>query len=141
RLLAPLFRPHRWWQVRLLHAVLEPFVDSIGRGFARNSSDEEFLLFVRERDPLQSKRLSARWVRALKNWHKEFRSYAPCFVHLHVIQGALDTTVDWRYNLRVIEDKFPNAAMSMIADARHHLANEGEVVRAKLDRILESLFE
>lgn len=140
-LLAPLVRPYRWWQGRLLHALLEPFVDSIARGFAHNSSDEEFLHFIQEQDPLQSRRLSARWVRALKNWQKEFVGYPPCFARIHVIQGALDTTVDWRYNLRVIEDKFPNAAMNMIADARHHLANESEAIRGKVYRILESIFD
>jgi len=140
-LLAPLVRPHHWWQGRLMHAVLEPFVDSIARGFVRNSSDEEFLRFIQEQDPLQSRKLSARWVRALKNWQKEFVGYAPCFARIHVIQGALDKTVDWRYNLRAIEDKFPNAAMNMIADARHHLANESEAIRGKLYRILESIFE
>ena len=140
-LLAPLVRPYRWWQGRLLHALLEPFVDSIARGFAHNSSDEAFLQFIHEEDPLQSRRLSARWVRALKDWQKEFVDYPRCFARIHVIQGALDTTVDWRYNLRVIEDKFPNAAMNMIADARHHLANESEVIRAKIYRIMESVFD
>lgn len=140
-LLAPLFRPDRWWQGRLMHALLEPFVGSVARNFARNSSDEEFLSFVQDEDPLQSKRLSAQWVRALKNWQKEFLAHAPCFARIHVIQGALDKTVDWRYNLRVIEDKFPGAAMSMIADARHHLANESEAIRGTLNRILESIFD
>lgn len=136
-LLAPLVRPQGWLSGSLLHTLLEPFVATVARKFVVNSGDEEFLRFIRESDPLQSKVLSARWVGALKHWLVEFEKYAPCGTKIAVVQGAEDTTVDWRYNLKAIERKFPNAVIYMIAEARHHLANESENIRERLYSILD----
>lgn len=136
-LLAPLVKPQGWARGSLLHSLLEPFVENVARKFVDNSNDEEFLRFVRESDPFQSKVLSARWVAALKQWLEEFDNYAPCAARIAVVQGAEDTTVDWRYNLKAIESKFPNAITYMIAHARHHLANESADIRERLYAILD----
>ena len=138
-LLAPLVRPYQWWRGSALHTVLTPFAKTIKRNFVVNSSNEEFLRFVRESDPLQSRRLSAQWVGALKRWLVEFEQYNACDIPVSVVQGALDTTVDWRYNLRAIERKFPHATTYMIADARHHLVNESQGIRERLYLILDSI--
>ncbi|MES3008822.1 MAG: alpha/beta hydrolase [Pseudomonadota bacterium] len=140
-LLAPLVRPYQWWRGSALHTVLAPFVKTIKRNFVVNSSNEEFLRFVRESDPLQSQRLSADWVGALKRWLLEFERYNPCEVPVSVVQGAMDTTVDWRYNLRAIERKFPHASTYMIADARHHLVNETQGIRQRLYSILDAILD
>jgi lysophospholipase len=138
-LLAPLVRPYQWWRGSALHTLLMPFVKTIKRDFVVNSSNEEFLRFVRESDPLQSRRLSALWVGALKRWLVEFEQYNACDIPVSVVQGALDTTVDWRYNLRAIERKFPHATTYMIADARHHLVNESQGIRERLCSILDAI--
>jgi alpha-beta hydrolase superfamily lysophospholipase len=75
-LLAPLVRPHQWWRGSLLHSVLKLVVEGIPRTFVDNSHDAEFLHFLREGDPLQSRQLSARWVSALKEWLTSFRCSA-----------------------------------------------------------------
>ncbi|MDP2139501.1 MAG: alpha/beta hydrolase [Gammaproteobacteria bacterium] len=139
-LLAPLVRPQGWLRGSLVHSLLEPFVETVARKFVDNSNDEEFLRFQRESDPLQSKVLSARWVGALKQWLVEFEKYSPCPVRISVVQGAEDTTVDWRYNLKAIERKFPNVTTYMIAEARHHLANESADIRERLYSILDDVF-
>ncbi len=140
-LLAPLVRPYQWWRGSALHTVLAPFVTTIKRNFVANSSNEEFLRFVRESDPLQSHRLSAHWVGALKRWLIEFGQYQSCNFPVSVVQGTLDTTVDWRYNVRAIEEKFPHANTYMIADARHHLVNESQGIRARLYSILDAILD
>lgn len=136
-LLAPLVRPYQWWRGRLLHFLLEPFVDSLERQFVSNSGDLEFLDFVSERDPLQSRRLSAKWVRALKNWMVTFAGYAPCSRRLSVLQGLQDRTVDWPYNLKAIKAKFPNMQSDMLSGARHHLVNESPEIRKAIFAILD----
>lgn len=138
-LLAPLVRPYQWWRGSALHTVLKPFVKTIKRNFVVNSSNEEFLHFVRECDPLQSRRLSAHWVGALKRWLVAFEQSNSCDIPVSVVQGALDTTVEWRYNLGAIERKFPHARTYMIADARHHLVNESQGIRERLFSILDSI--
>lgn len=137
-LLAPLVRPHDWARGSLLHSVAKLFVKSIGRTFAANSHDEEFLRFLREDDPLQCHRLVSAWVGALKRWLVVFDAYESCEVSMTIIQGEEDTTVDWRYNLIKIKSKLPNSKVFMLPEARHHLVNESPQIRAQLTSILDS---
>ncbi len=140
-LLAPLVRPYQWWRGRALHTVLKPFVTGIPRSFVDNSHDETFLHFVRELDPLQARQLSARWVSALKQWMPQFESAPPCDAALEVIQGTGDTTVDWVYNLQAIARRFPQAHITKIAGARHHLVNESAPYQQQLFAILDKVFQ
>lgn len=140
-LLAPLVRPHQWWRGSLLHSVLKHAVEGIPRNFVDNSHDAEFLRFLREDDPLQSRQLSARWVSALKEWLTRFEAAPACAKALFVVQGTGDTTVDWRYNLQAIARKFPYAHIEKISDARHHLVNESEPYSVQLDELLDRVFQ
>ena len=122
-MLAPLVRPAGWLSVRMAHTLLQPFVDSVPREFRENSSDREFLEFV-QRDPLQSNRISLRWVKALRRWlaalPQDDLKAGPALV----LQGDADGTVDWRYNITVIEKLFPGSTVELLPGAGHHLANE-----------------
>lgn len=132
-LMAPLVRPAAWWWGRPAHTLLKPFIHSLPRRFADNSDDQAFLEFLRNRDPLQPRRLPVSWVGALKAWLPWFHALAPqpeCKVL--ILQGNSDDTVDWRYNLPVIRDNFPAHKEVMIPGARHHLVKEGESYRAKV---------
>ena len=94
-------RPVSWLRVRVAHMLLQHFVDTVPREFVENSSDREFLAFV-QRDPLQSKRVSVRWVGALRRWLKGLPETDLGVGPALVIQGDEDNTVAWRYNLKVI---------------------------------------
>jgi len=48
-----------------------------------------------------------------------------------IIQGEADMTVDWRYNLGVLQDKFRQPEILRLSEARHHLANENETLRRR----------
>lgn len=127
-LLAPLVRPARWRSVRLLHTVLRPFRNGVRRQFMENSSDQRFLDFVRA-DPLQSTVLPIRWVSAMRDWVREFREHPVTDFAPLVVQGTADDTVDWRWNLAMIRQKFPRAEVRMLEGARHHLVNEARPTR------------
>ncbi|QQD18003.1 alpha/beta hydrolase [Spongiibacter nanhainus] len=132
-LMAPLVRPAAWGWGRSAHALLKHLIHSLPRRFADNSDDQAFLEFLRHRDPLQPRRLPVSWVGALKAWLPWFHALAPqpdCKVL--ILQGDNDDTVDWRYNLPVIRDKFPAYREVAIPGARHHLVKEGESYRAKV---------
>jgi alpha-beta hydrolase superfamily lysophospholipase len=139
-LLAPLVRPVAWRRGRLKYAVARRFIKSIKRSFAINSHDTEFLLFLSESDPLQCRLLPVAWVGALQNWLRKFENYEACNRALTVVQGTGDTTVDWRYNLTRIKEKFPYSETVLLPAARHHLANESQEIRdalcKELDRFL-----
>lgn len=53
------------------------------------------------------------------------------------MQGTGDTTVDWRYNLKKIKEKFPASEAVILQQARHHLANESQGIRDALCKALD----
>lgn len=136
-LLAPLVRPAAWRSAAILHSLASPFTDYVKRSFTINSSDSEFLHFLQNLDPLQHRGISARWVSALKKWMPGFERAAPIKISPVVIQGDRDGTVDWRYNLGVISDKFADPDIHIIKGARHQLANESEEFRLRVNRIID----
>ncbi|MFN3582023.1 MAG: alpha/beta hydrolase [Pseudomonas sp.] len=128
-LMAPLIRPRQWGVSQFSLRLLGGFVEQLGRRFTDNSNDQAFLDFIRERDPLQSQVLPVAWVQALERWiprieSADISSHSPL-----IIQGQMDRTVDWQHNIRVLEDKFSNPEVFFLPNAKHHLANEGELMR------------
>lgn len=140
-LLAPLYRPTGWKLGRVTHMLARWFVKRIRRKFVDNSNDQEFLKFLNENDPLQYRYLSLDWVSALKAWLHCFDKLPPSEYAPLVIQGKQDTTVDWRYNLPVIEQKFPNAKIFYLQQGRHHLVNESEAIRQKMYAAIDLYFD
>ncbi len=123
-LLAPLVRPAGWLKIKIAHALLKPFISSTKRNFAANSHDKAFLHFMQHEDPLQVKRMPVQWITAMLQWVKRFKQLSWNEMEILVVQGEGDTTVDWKYNLQAIRDKFPNFKQFRIKDAGHHLARE-----------------
>lgn len=135
-LLAPLVRPLGWLQVRTAHLLLRHFVDSIPRTFNKNSSDREFLEFVRN-DPLQSHRVPLRWVGALRRWLRSLPAQDLGVGPVLVLQGDADTTVAWRYNLKFVSRLFPGSAVEYLPGAGHQLANESNDIMASYLAIVD----
>jgi lysophospholipase len=122
-LLAPLIRPAGWSAVRAAHILLGRFTNSVRRKFTANSSDQAFLDFLK-RDPLQSDRISLRWVGALRRWLRDLPQSDLGVGPTLIIQGDADTTVDWRYNLGFVCQLFPGSKVELLPGAGHQLANE-----------------
>ncbi len=137
-LLAPLIRPMGWGWIRPARPLLSVVTQSVRRGFAENSNDAEFLKFVRE-DPLQSKKLSLRWLAALSRWLQTLPNTGVAPLPILVIQGDADQTVDWRYNCRRIEALFAGTRIEYLPGGRHHLANESEDYRMRIAALTDSL--
>ncbi|KZY76648.1 MULTISPECIES: alpha/beta hydrolase [unclassified Oleiphilus] len=136
-LLAPLVRPFRWPFVKWLHTAISPFAKQIKRVFSINSGDSEFLDFLENHDPLQPRHVPAQWVGALKKWLPHFLKNSPVTFSPVVIQGDSDETVDWRFNLSVIREKFTDPQIHMLTGARHHLANEHSNYRKEIFAIID----
>ncbi|NBC22912.1 MAG: alpha/beta fold hydrolase [Gammaproteobacteria bacterium] len=135
-LLAPLVRPHRWPLNRVFYEVARRLVSKRRRTFANNAENPEFLAFLRDRDPLQARVLPVQWVTAMVNWRRRFEAYEPSDIAPLVIQGQADTTVDWRYNMQIIEKLF-EPRIFYIPQARHHLVNESREIRAQIFQAIE----
>lgn len=130
-LLAPLVRPIKWTKVWLSYHLLKFFVSSVERSFVESSHDEEFVRFLEEDDPLQNRRVAASWIGALISWVKRFK-HARISLSPAVIQGGEDETIDWRYNLKMIQRNFDQPQVHFIPEARHHLINEVPAIRRKV---------
>lgn len=135
-LLAPLVRPTAWNGVKFLHRIVEPFAEVWKRSFSKNSNNENFVAFLKTEDPLQSKTLSVDWVGALKNWVPDIESRPPKKMHLTVIQGLADTTVEWKHNVPVIRRLFQDVKIAYLEGCHHHLVNESETKRKIIFKLI-----
>ncbi|MBV4532388.1 alpha/beta hydrolase [Pseudomonas sp. SWRI107] len=129
-LLAPLVRPRAWHWSKLSYCVLRHFVDGIERRFSENTNDPAFMPFL-QADPLQPRRLPTAWVGALLKWVRRIETAPRSTRPLLIVQGEADGTVDWPYNLKVLKAKFEAPQILLMADARHHLANELPNIRQR----------
>ena len=123
-LLAPLVRPRSWYRARFSYQLLRHFMREVPRNFSENSHDGEFLEFLRNRDPLQSRTVAAAWVGALNQWVPRIERAPNSTRSPLIVQGEADMTVDWQHNLAVLQNKFRAPRILRLPEARHHLANE-----------------
>jgi alpha-beta hydrolase superfamily lysophospholipase len=131
-LISPLIRSHQWYLSKLGIMLIKPFVNQLTRVFKRNSSDSNYLKFVKQ-DPLQHHKLPLVWFEALMAWNKKLTDYKKSYQEVYIIQGDQDRTVDWNYNLAFIQKKFPNCQIRIIHGGDHQLLNENP-------RLLEETF-
>lgn len=129
-LLAPLVRPRAWRRSKMTYLLVRAFLRQIPRNFSQNSNDAEFLQFV-AKDPLQPRILPTAWVGALARWIPNIESAMPSGRRPLVVQGDADQTVDWRFNLKVLQQKFDAPKVLLLPGARHHLANETLDIRRR----------
>lgn len=131
-LVAPLVHSQGYRSSKLLFRFLSPFVSSIPRNFTKNTSDEELIRFLEYSDPLQVRRVPLVWFNALIQWNRQFTQYPACEKEVLIIQGTIDTTVDWQFNLDVISKKLSNTKIRIIDDGGHILLNESPQLQAEV---------
>lgn len=134
-LLSPLVRPRAWRQSKVLYHLVKPFCRSVPRSFSDNSNDSAFVDFVRH-DPLQADILPTAWVGALAQWIPLIERAKPSTRRPIIVQGEADMTVDWQHNLSVLKHKFDQPNILLLANARHHLANEQLGIRKQYFQFL-----
>ncbi len=139
-LLAPLVRPRGWNRARWAYYLLRPFTKAIARGFYANSGDADFVDFIARRDPLQAKTLPVAWVGAMSRWVASVEGAPRSARRPMIIQGDNDLTVDWRHNLEVLQAKFTQPEVLMLAGGRHQLANEEAALRQQYLEFLNLRF-
>lgn len=140
-LAAPLIHWTQYEQSKGTYKIYSAFTDRIRRFHQRNTSDKEYLIFNRTQDTLHCQSVSLRWVKALFEWNDKIAAMPPCRRPALVVQGDKDRTVDWRYNIELIREKFTNAQIEMIPGARHELFNEAIVYRQVALKYVGAYFE
>jgi len=131
-LLAPLVRPANWHLVKWKYYLGRLFITEPSREFSINTHDAEFSRRQALRDPLQSQVISMCWLGAMVDWIKTFPKTARNPRKILVVQGTGDGTVDWRYDMRAIRDRFPHCHRVLIRGARHQMINETQPYRHQI---------
>ncbi|MCK9467844.1 MAG: alpha/beta hydrolase [Porticoccaceae bacterium] len=131
-LLAPLVAPAKWWLNRIVYALTHRFRTAVPRFFLTNSSDASFVEFLANSDPMQSRYIPVPWIGAMKEWVAQCSKGPPCDYPVTILQGNKDTTLAWRFNLRVLKRRFPQAQVVLLPDVRHHMVNEAEPLRNRI---------
>ncbi len=135
-LLAPLIRPYAWWINRWVFGVAKLTITERPRVLTANAENPEFH-DLQKIDPLQARILPVAWVQAMVDWYKRFVRYPVSGLAPKLIQGDADRTVDWKFNLKTYERRYPNARHLIIAGGRHHLANEAPDKRQQMWSFLD----
>lgn len=135
-LLAPLLIPRQWPEIRITYPLLRLFRSSTPRIFHPTYTGEEFMRFLRERDPLQGTQIPMGWVGALRSWVGHMHRLPPCEFPVSLVQGERDATVDWRKNAAFITSRFCLEHAAFPAQASHHLVNEREDLRQPVHEAL-----
>lgn len=137
-LLSPLVRPAKtsWWHNPLGLGIIRRIKREVPRHFKRNNHNPEFLRFVRLKDPLQPRMMGMDWILAMSKWMQEMEQRPACRIPVWLAQGALDQTVDWRYNIEFIREKFRLQTLLMLEEGSHQLINERADIRAALTGLI-----
>lgn len=135
--ISPLVRSYRWSVSTIGIKLLKPFVSELKRVIRTNSSNEEFLKFIRN-DPLQHDKIPLSWTEALMRWNDEIKKAVPSGADVLIIQGKEDTTVDWQHNVVFLLKKFPFAAVHLVEGGKHHLLNERDDIREAVFTLIYS---
>lgn len=90
-----------------------------------------------KKDPLQCRNISVPWVLAMVEWNKKVEELPPSTQEIYIIQGTMDKTVDWRYNVDFLRKKFPFSQIALVTDARHQIMNEEVKIRNVVFRLIE----
>jgi alpha-beta hydrolase superfamily lysophospholipase len=131
-LAAPLERTDWWVLEKIGYSISRLFTGFLPRVFRKVTSDEEFLKFVKHKDPLQAKKISLSWVGAMFKWDQRIADAKTSARQVLVIQGMKDNIINWRHNIRFIQAKFENTEVELIEHARHELFNESEKIRQEV---------
>ncbi|MBL0731971.1 MAG: alpha/beta hydrolase [Desulfosarcina sp.] len=135
-LIAPLVRSYGWYLSKTGVFLCSSFLKTVPRKFCTVSSNSHFLQFVKNKDPLQYKKVPLQWPKALFKWNELIQDYKVSSKKILIIQGKLDKTVAWKYNLKILKQKFPNLKIKMIKQGRHHLLNEEDVMKKRIFNII-----
>lgn len=131
-LASPLVRCSLWRLSKVGFRLYRPFGKAVPRVLRNNSSNKEFLEFVRSKDKLQAPTVPLKWLEALYKWNNKIAGCKPCDRTVKVIQGTADTTVAWRFNIKFIREHFSDVDVRLIEGGRHELFNESADIRAEV---------
>ncbi|NLP01649.1 MAG: alpha/beta hydrolase [Fibrobacter sp.] len=137
-MISPLVKMAWYFPARAGLVILSPFTQRSMRLYRNQSSDKEFLHFLKN-DPMRIDHFPFRWARSYFSWFDKTRSWEirkeP---EICVIQGTKDDVVNWRYNIDFLKSKFTDISIHLIKGARHQGMNEAGVFKEEFEKIFRN---
>lgn len=128
-LLAPLIRLYAFPLARLGVRLASGVVDTLPRRISGSSSNEEYVRFARELDPLGIYEASLEWAEAYLVWEEQRRELNTHRLPLLLVQAGRDTVVDTEYNTAFLQRHFPELEYLHYPEARHSIFTEPQAKR------------
>ncbi len=122
--LAPLIRLYAFPLARLGVRLASGVVDALPRRISGSSSNEEYMQFARELDPLGIYEASLEWAEAYLLWEERRRDIRTYRLPLLLVQAGRDTVVDAEYNTAFLQRFFPELELLHYPEARHSIFTE-----------------
>lgn len=139
-MIAPLIHCVKWKMVNMALFLLGSFLKKVPRKFKRVSNNNNFIEKIRS-DHLEDRKIDVTWPKALVNWEKTLVDLKTPIIHTLVLQGDLDDTVDWQYNVKWLEAKFSNLEKIIYKGGRHHLHNDTPEILAPCLRAMKDFIK
>jgi len=130
--LAPLIRLFAFPLARLGVRLASGVVDTLPRRISGSSSNEEYMRFARELDPLGIYEASLEWAEAYLLWEERRRDMHKHRLPLLLVQAGRDTVVDAEYNTAFLQRYFPELEYLHYPEARHSILTEPHAKRPGL---------
>jgi alpha-beta hydrolase superfamily lysophospholipase len=93
------------------------------------SSDDTYIDFIRNKDPLRPKTVPLSWVRALVVWNERLDAHPKVIdSDVLVMQGDKDSVVDFHYNLEFLKQRIQRLEICMIWGGKHELTQEAQPI-------------
>ena len=135
-LAAPLIRLYAFPLARVGVRIASAIVDALPRRISGSSSNEHYVEFARDHDPLGTYETPLDWAEAYLRWEERRRELRERATPALLLQPGRDTVVDTGYNTDFLRRFFSGLETAEYPDARHSIFNEPQHLRKGIyDRI------
>ncbi|MGL4820632.1 MAG: alpha/beta hydrolase [Bacilli bacterium] len=131
--LAPLVRSAKYHSSVWLERLARWFVKKQPRGEKSYHNQPDFIAHSRQ-DELMGRWVKLEWFRSMRKWYESLEKETRLTPQLVILQGTDDRTVDWKYNVPFLQERFPSSSVYYIEDASHQPLFEKSVKRAEILR-------
>ncbi len=139
-LVAPLVRLYAFPLARVGVRIASAIVDALPRRISGSSSNERYVEFAREHDPLGIYEAPLDWAQAYLEWEERRRELREGSTPVLLLQAGRDTVVDTGYNTEFLRRAFTHLEVVEYPNARHSLFNEPEHLREGIYERIDAFF-
>ncbi|MFW6387870.1 MAG: alpha/beta hydrolase [bacterium] len=140
-LAAPLVRLYAFPLARIGVRITSDILEDLPRRVSASSSNDEYIAFAQDHDPLAIEDASLEWSEAYLSWEESRRDFPVYMFPVLLLQPGDDTVVDTEYNTDFLSRSFPRLEYAEFEDARHAILNEPREHRRglyeRVDRFLD----